>query len=256
MNNENIEIRNTSSRRFCVGDIHGAYKALVQVLAMAGFDYDNDELISLGDVADSWPHVPEVFDELLKIKNLVYVIGNHDVWLLEWFISKYSYAPDIWTQQGGHASIKAYQSLLMNSEFERIESHMDLLQNKAVYYHIDTDNNLFVHGGFNWKEPIAVQYKPDLTWDRRLAQTAYMWQKQHDRGAKLESVKDYNEVFIGHTTTSRTQPDLKPVHASNVWNLDQGAGYEGKLTLMNIDTKEYFQSDNVNELYPGVRGRY
>jgi len=62
-------------------------------------------------------------------------------------------------------------------------------------------------------------------------------------------------VFVGHTTTQKPYPDMKPVHASNVWNLDQGAGWSGKLTLMNIDTKEYFQSDLVTELYPDELGR-
>ena len=85
MNNENIEIINTNRRRFCIGDIHGAYKALMQVLKLSDFDYDSDELICLGDVADSWSQVPECFDELLKIKNLVYIMGNHDEWLLDWF---------------------------------------------------------------------------------------------------------------------------------------------------------------------------
>jgi hypothetical protein len=72
---------------------------------------------------------------------------------------------------------------------------------------------------------------------------------------ELLKVKAYNEVFVGHTTTQKPYPDMKPVHASNVWNLDQGAGWSGKLTLMNIDTKEYFQSDLVTELYPDELGR-
>ena len=72
---------------------------------------------------------------------------------------------------------------------------------------------------------------------------------------ELLKVKAYNEVFVGHTTTQKPYPDMKPVHTSNVWNLDQGAGWSGKLTLMNIDTKEYFQSDLVTELYPDELGR-
>jgi serine/threonine protein phosphatase 1 len=41
-------------KTFVIGDIHGGYRALIQVLDRAGFDYDNDTLISLGDVADWW----------------------------------------------------------------------------------------------------------------------------------------------------------------------------------------------------------
>jgi serine/threonine protein phosphatase 1 len=34
-----------------------------------------------------------------------------------------------------------------------------------------------------------------------------------------------------------------------VWNIDTGAGWSGKLTIMNVDTKEYWQSDLISELY-------
>ena len=41
----------------------------------------------------------------------------------------------------------------------------------------------------------------------------------------------------------------------NVWNLDTGGGWLGKLTIMDIDTKQFWQSDFVYELYPEEKGR-
>lgn len=41
-------------RRFVVGDIHGAHKALVQCLERSGFNRDEDFLVSLGDLCDGW----------------------------------------------------------------------------------------------------------------------------------------------------------------------------------------------------------
>lgn len=82
---------------------------------------------------------------------------------------------------------------------------------------------------------------------------ALYWQMQHDKGMALDTIPGYKEVFIGHTSTSRFDPDLKPVNLSNVWNLDQGGGWEGKLTCMDVDTKEFWQSDIVKDLYPGVK---
>lgn len=49
--NENI---NKKGRRFCIGDIHGAYLAFKQLLDDVNFDYENDKLISLGDIVDGW----------------------------------------------------------------------------------------------------------------------------------------------------------------------------------------------------------
>ena len=41
----------------------------------------------------------------------------------------------------------------------------------------------------------------------------------------------------------------------NVGNLDTGAAFTGKLSLMDINTKEFWQSDPVWKLYPGEKGR-
>lgn len=228
-------------RRFVVADVHGAHKALVQCLLRSGFDKDNDLLICLGDVADGWPEVPECFDELLKIKNLVYILGNHDNWLLQYF--KFGATPNIWTSQGGNATLDAY------SRYIDTTAHQQLLE-RALYYYV-LDNKLFVHGGYDWHWPIENTSRHDMMWDRDLFSSAVYWHM----GRKLNAVKDYDEVFIGHTTTSGFDSNLRPVHVSNVWNLDQGAGWEGKLTIMDIDSKEYWQSDIVKDLYPDVKGR-
>jgi len=84
---------------FAVGDIHGAYKALLQCFERSGFDCKNDRLIVLGDVCDGYPDVRQCIDELLKIKHCDLIIGNHDKWALDWGL--YGTMPEIWTSQGG-----------------------------------------------------------------------------------------------------------------------------------------------------------
>lgn len=236
-------------RRFVIGDIHGAHKAMLQCFERSEFDYEKDELICLGDVADGWPEVPECFEELRKVNNYVYIMGNHDNWLRMWF--KFGETPRIWVTQGGQETLDAYERYKPR-DIDRV--HLKILEEARDFY-VDEENNLFVHGGFLHRFPIENQDPYELWWDRHLWVTANYWQKQHDKGLALDKVKDYKTVFIGHTTTSQFKPDLKPVKASNVWNLDQGAGWEGKLTIMNIDTEEYWQSDIVADLYPDVKGR-
>lgn len=237
-------------KTFALGDVHGAYKALVQVLERSNFNKEEDRLICLGDVADGWGEVPECFDELLSIKNLIYINGNHDVWCLEWMNT--GYAKHIWTSQGGKATLDSYALLLASGDTRRQVRHQNLLE-QSPYYFIDEENRLYVHGGFDWHKPIEDQFGEYLIWDRHMWITANMWHR--NKNDKHRTMGGYKEVFIGHTTTSRIDPLLKPVHACNVWNLDQGAGWEGKLTLMNVDTHEYFQSDIVKDLYPDEIGR-
>jgi serine/threonine protein phosphatase 1 len=45
------------------------------------------------------------------------------------------------------------------------------------------------------------------------------------------------------------------MNAANVWNVDTGAAFTGKLSALDIDTKEIFQSDILRDLYLDELGR-
>jgi len=241
---------NTFNRTLAIGDIHGGYRAMMQCLERSKFNYKKDRLIALGDGADGWSEVVECIEELHKIKNLVYIIGNHDLWLMRWL--EYGDTPRIWTSQGGQASIDSYHRLPDDTRLKVMKRHLKFF-NKGVYYFVDEQNRLFVHGGFNWHKPIEEQLPYDLTWDRHLWETSGYWNKVKKNEDLF--VKQYKEVFIGHTSTSWYNKTLMPVNFTNVWNLDQGGGFEGKLTLMDVESKEFWQSDIVKTLYPEEKGR-
>lgn len=227
-------------KTYAIGDIHGAHRALVQVLARADFDYDNDRLISLGDVADTWPEVPQCVEELLKIKHLVAVAGNHDTWARDFLNTQI--APEIWLLQGGQATKDAYMASLAYQDPKQIGFF-----NAQVPYFVDKANRLFVHGGFAPSLPIEDQTLKQVSWNRDL------WKKVnylHQKGEKTYAdVNHFKEVFIGHSPTLLVDPSGQPVQRLNVWNLDTGVKSGGKLTLMEVKSKAVYQSDPVSELY-------
>jgi serine/threonine protein phosphatase 1 len=246
-------------RTFCLGDIHGGYLALVQVLERSGFNYDNDRLIFLGDVTDGWSETFECINELLKIKNLIHILGNHDQWTLAWMNSqlRYGYSGEgsAWISQGGKETIESYVKhgiLLSENDKDIVYINDDFVKHKkflesAKLYHIE-NNKLFVHAGFDWKKPIEESTSHDLLWSRKFYETSFIYNSQKNK------FKDYEEIYIGHTPTIVKKTD-QPLFVSNVVHLDTGAAYTGRLTIMNIDTKEYFQSDTLPELYPNEKGR-
>jgi serine/threonine protein phosphatase 1 len=246
-------------RTFALGDIHGGYRALIQVLQRAGFDYERDKLIFLGDVTDGWSETFECINELLKIKNLIHILGNHDDWTLSWMNSqlRYGYSGEgsSWLSQGGRETIESYVKhgiLLSENDKDIVYITDDFVRHKkflesAKLYHVE-GNKLFLHAGFDWRNPIEKSIKHDLIWDRRFYHTTFIYESQ-----KIK-FNGYDEIYIGHTTTTYRNTD-KPLFVSNVIHLDTGAAYKGRLTLMNIETKEYFQSDPLIELYPNERGR-
>lgn len=229
-----------------MGDVHGAHKAMLQVFERSGFDYENDKLIFLGDVADGWPFVYECVEEFLKIKNLVAILGNHDEWFLEYltkgFINDGNF---LWLSQGGNETLESY-----NVKHTGIPESHDKFFRTMVKWHEEPDNKLFVHGGFNWRHSIREHdYTHAFTWDRSLWEMAVM-----NKNTDLRRLQDeYDEIFIGHTNTLRYSDT--PMKACEVWNLDQGAGWSGKLSLMDIATYEFWQSDVVKNLYPNIQGR-
>lgn len=237
-------------RTFVMGDLHGAYKALKQCLERCNFNYEVDTLICLGDVADGWPEVKECFNEILKIKNLIFILGNHDQWLLQW--AEGDFPGNVWTSQGGQNTMASY----WNDPSNVPKEHLELLLEKSKLWYVDDENRLFVHGGINWEIPIEKQRVEVCLWDRSLVQTAY---KYTVRKNTRNSMTEFKNVFVGHTTTSFFFSSLGvnqvPQNLFEIWMMDTGAGWEGKLTMMNVDTKEYVQSDDVKSLYPGVKGR-
>ena len=237
-------------RTLAIGDIHGGYRAIMQCFERSGFDYKKDRLIALGDVADGWSEVVECIEELHKIKKLIYITGNHDSWARSYL--KFGETPRIWTSQGGQATIDSYLRLPDDARLKIMKRHLKFFD-KGVYYFIDEENRLYIHGGYNWHRPIGDTSNYDMTWDRHLWETAGYWNKVKKNETLF--VKQYKEVFIGHTTTSWYDKTLEPVNFTNVWNLDQGGGWEGKLTIMDVESKEYWQSDIVKTLYPDEKGR-
>ncbi len=229
-------------KRFVVGDIHGAHKALVQCLKRSKFDPTKDLLISLGDICDGWPEVNKVMDELLRIKSLKMILGNHDAWTLRWM--KDGWMEDIWTSQGGLATMESYRRDRTNVP----ESHKNLLRSAVLF--LELNNKLFVHGGINPALEIAKQDPELLLWDRDLLNDAISVNKRNPD----HRYGQWDDIFVGHTTTE-VYKTLKPIHACNVWAIDTGGGWSGKLTLMDIDSHEYWQSDLVPDLYPHIRGR-
>jgi serine/threonine protein phosphatase 1 len=227
-------------KTFVIGDIHGAWIALQQCFERSSFDRNHDRLISLGDACDGWPQVYEVIEELLKVKHLVYILGNHDQWTLEWVET--GNEPYIWLSQGGQATIESYK--------EGVPLHHVRFLSAAKTYHQE-GNILFVHGGLDTGRKLADQETEVLLWDRSLAMEAFD-RSMENPAARLTR---YKEIYLGHTPTL-SFGSTEPLHACECWLMDTGAGWSGCLTMMDIATKEFFQSDPAPSLYPDCQGRF
>ncbi|MGM0432044.1 MAG: fructose-bisphosphatase class III [Spirochaetota bacterium] len=222
-------------RTFVLGDIHGAHLALTQCFDRSGFDSRHDHLIVLGDVSDRNPQTKEVIDTLLEVEHCDLITGNHDMWTLEW--GMYGYAPSIWTSQGGAETIASYKGQPMP------KAHRQFLR-RAVPWLV-YDDMLFVHGGFDTDIPLEEQTSRALAWNRSLMQNAW----ELEQSGQTKQFGGYSDIFAGHTPTLYFGIG-RPIHACNVWNLDTGAGWGGRLTIMELESRTWYQSERTSVLYP------
>jgi serine/threonine protein phosphatase 1 len=237
-------------RRFVLGDVHGRYEELIELLKKAGFDYEADQLISLGDLVDRGPEPFLCILELLKIKNFICVQGNHDIWLYN-FILEGSREHFLKGEHGSRPTIDKWEFL---DDESRLLVWKFLKQ--QVPYYVDKDNNLFVHAGIDREEKIENQLLWTLAAEPFFVDEIMAMQRNKNL-KKVPTVDDFNEIYIGHMITLRYRKDsngifqqekswidvvMEPINILNVWMMDTGAGYtQGRLSLMNIDTKELFQ---------------
>lgn len=239
-------------RTLAIGDVHGGLKALQQVLKRAKI-LPNDHIIFLGDYVDGWSESAQVIDFLIEFKqqqNCTLIRGNHDELVRKW-LENDDLNPK-WLNHGGRSSINSYTDY---SKKQR-EDHINFFKNLENYY-IDNKNRLYVHAGFQNQNGPKFEWNPlTFYWDRTLWElvTAMDHTIKKDDFRYPKRLTHYLEIFIGHTPVTRINEE-NPTQRATVWNIDTGAAFKGPISIIDVDTKEFWQSDPVFSLYPDENGR-
>ena len=141
-----------TSRTIVVGDIHGCYDELTDLLEKIGLGED-DRLVSVGDLITKGPKSKEVLELFMTDARFSTVIGNHDLALRrKW--------------NGEDIELKPAQK----------ETHKELKGEKDAYasyfnrlpFTIDLGTHLVVHAGLRPNVELYSQTTGDLTCLRTL----------------------------------------------------------------------------------------
>ncbi|MEO6346983.1 MAG: metallophosphoesterase family protein [Aquaticitalea sp.] len=239
-------------RTLVIGDIHGGLKALKQLLSRTKIR-ENDLIIFLGDYVDGWSESAQVIQYLMDMANkqaCIFIKGNHDVWCEDWLRTQK--AEEVWLNHGGDGTMESYASFSK----EAIENHLKFFEQMELF-HLDDQNRLFLHAGFTSMLGVKQEtHESNFYFDRTLWEMALTMDKRIDKNSDLypKRLTHYNEIYIGHTPTLNFNSN-EPMHAINMWNVDTGAAFYGKLSAMDIDSKQIFQSEILMEIYPDEKGR-
>src|SRR5690349_750101 len=216
-------------RTLVIGDIHGGLKALMQVFERASVSKE-DSLIFLGDYVDGWSESAQVMEYIMMLsehQHCIFIKGNHDAWCEDWL--RTGNADKEWLFHGGQSTIESYHNL---DDPSRIK-HLNFFEGMK-YYEVDHLNRLYIHAGFtSMHGPEKEFYNSNFRWDRTLWEMALTMDKRIQKDSLLfpKRLKLFHEIYIGHTPTLNYKVDV-PMQGCNVWNIDTGAAFTGKLTVM------------------------
>ena len=255
--------------RYVVGDIHGCYDKLQSVLDFVKIDFNKDILYSVGDISDRGEDSDKVLEYLSNIKekypnSLDVVFGNHDVWLYQYLDSVVNGTPipydtwDCWYYNGGGTTTeslraKPTETLIKYKDFvgnfkSRIVLDKFIIQHSTSEYE---DFDLTLEETLNTNR--IEKYYDECFFSRHAIRSSKAVYGKH--------AWDYNykptekTMIIGHTPLVLDKNPPIPIYDKdlNFICIDTGAfvtkeKYDavGCLTLLNIDTMEYFTSDGRN----------
>lgn len=239
-------------KTYVIGDIHGALRALEQVIRAIGLK-KQDKLIFLGDYVDGWSESRQVIEYLMELSSAyecIFIKGNHDSWCEQWLTGE---TPEgDWLFHGGLATLESYIGIRPKQR----RQHAAFFKSMRPYYE-DGQGRLFIHAGFtSMHGPLMEMYEANYYWDRTLWEMALAVDKRIDQDSDRypRRLLLYNEIYIGHTPTTNYDVDV-PMKSCNVWNIDTGAAFRGRLSVLDIATKRHWQSEPSWQLYPGETGR-
>ena len=171
---------------YAVGDIHGCYDLLRDLLAQIAADAATHAhgrrpvLIFLGDYADRGPDTAKVLDTLVWLRrrdrfDLHLLKGNHDLMVLN-FIDAPEKMAD-WLRIDGGPTLASYgvqppavfdEEALTLARDELLEampaSHLELLRRLKLM--VTVGDYAFVHAGVRPKAALETQSEEDLLWIR------------------------------------------------------------------------------------------
>ncbi len=213
---------------FAIGDIHGCFDSLKELIENKIQLQKDDKLILLGDYINRGDKSKEVVNFIIELlKNGYDVIplkGNHELLLLETFEDEKNKPK--WIQNGGDETLKSFGISLIKDIFSK---YLDFFSNLKSYFSIE--HFLFVHAGFNDKilNPFQDTY-------------SMVWESQVEYFNPLLTEKT---IIHGHRPISNEYCKKQIIENKQVINIDTGCVYKekegyGKLTAIELYSKRLF----------------
>lgn len=215
-------------RLFAIGDIHGCFDSLLELVEnQIQFD-KSDKLVLLGDFIDRGNMSKEVIDYIIDLQekgfDIISLIGNHELMLLETLEDEKNKFK--WIQNGGGEALKSFG---IDSIKEISAKYLEFFKNLQSYYSIK--EFLFVHAGFNDKILNPFQDIYSMVWKSQVT---------YSNPLLIERT-----IIYGHRPVTVDFCEKQIEDKPQVINVDTGCVYKekigyGMLTAIELYSKKLF----------------
>ncbi|MDE7137158.1 MAG: polynucleotide kinase-phosphatase [Ruminococcus sp.] len=233
-----------------IGDIHGCYNELNELLDKLGYirnengvpvHPDGRKSVFLGDFCDRGPNNTEVLKlvmNMVKSKNALAVVGNHDVKLAKYLKGK--------KVQLTYGLDKTAEELSQQSDDFRKEVH-DFMDSLISHYVLDDGKLVVSHAGIK-QEYIgrgSSRVREFCIYGETTGET-----DEFGLPVRLDWASDYRgraTIVYGHTPSNEVQA------VNGTFCIDTGCVFGGKLTAMRYPEREFVNVDAHEQYYEPVR---
>ena len=212
-------MKTNEKRTIAIGDIHGCYYTLIDLLQKIDYQSGRDTLIFLGDYIDRGPHSYQVVSQLKRLReqvgdSCICLRGNHE----QMAIDNHGIADYIWAFNGGQHTVKDFSD-------HGAEIPTGWFRSLPLYY--QTERFIFCHAGLTY--PILQDNsEDDLLWGRS-------W-------LDIDRRPREKRVIFGHT------PCETPYFAmTGDIDIDCGCVFGGKLCAIIIPENGEFNFEMVSK---------
>jgi len=131
-----------------IGDVHGCYYTLQNLVEKIRFKYPAIQIYCVGDLVDRGNYSAEVIEYLIN-ENIQFTKGNHDMMFYSFYRDPSSLMARNWMQNGAISTIDSY-----DLHPDKLEAHLDLIFSASLF--INTEDCFISHAG------ISIFYKDHL----------------------------------------------------------------------------------------------
>jgi protein phosphatase len=236
-----------------VGDIHGCFDELLQLLTLLGYQKnaagvfqppDGRKAIFVGDLVDRGPKIPEavrLVKEMVDAGHALCVPGNHDVKFM-----RAVWAKNVQITHGLDDSLRQFKEYDSSYDgFSRIAA--DFINNLISHYVLDDGKLVVAHAGMKEEmqgrgsgkvRDFALYGETTGETDEYGLPVRYNWAAEY-RGKAM--------VVYGHT------PVAEPEWLNRTINIDTGCVFGGRLTALRYPERELVSVPALKTYYESAK---